>query len=44
MSIDQPAGTGFSYVKNPLGYMTNEQKIGMEIRLHDQLAKDWHGD
>ena len=29
--IDQPAGTGFSYVTNPLGYVTNERTIGTEL-------------
>lgn len=29
--VDQPAGTGFSYVKNPLGYVTNERTIGTEL-------------
>ena len=29
--IDQPAGTGFSYVTNPDGYVKNEQTIGMEL-------------
>ena len=29
--VDQPAGTGFSYVKNPLGYVTNERTIGVEL-------------
>lgn len=29
--IDQPAGTGFSYVSNPLGYVTNERTIGIEL-------------
>ena len=29
--VDQPAGTGFSYVKNPLGYETNERVIGTEL-------------
>ncbi len=29
--IDQPAGTGFSYVTNPLGYETNEWTIGTDI-------------
>ena len=29
--MDQPAGTGFSYVKNPLGYETNERVIGTEL-------------
>lgn len=29
--VDQPAGTGFSYVSNPLGYVTNERTIGTEL-------------
>ncbi len=29
--VDQPAGTGFSYVTNPLGYVTNERTIGREL-------------
>ena len=29
--IDQPAGTGFSYVTNPLSYVTNERSIGTEL-------------
>lgn len=29
--VDQPAGTGFSYVTNPLGYVTNERTIGVEL-------------
>lgn len=29
--MDQPAGTGFSYVTNPLGYVTNERTIGTEL-------------
>lgn len=29
--MDQPAGTGFSYVSNPLGYETNERTIGTEL-------------
>ncbi|WP_411023725.1 S10 family serine carboxypeptidase-like protein, partial [Salmonella sp. s51228] len=29
--LDQPAGTGFSYVKNPLGYERNEKTIAREI-------------
>ena len=29
--IDQPAGTGFSYVTNPEGYVKNERTIGMEL-------------
>jgi len=29
--VDQPAGTGFSYVRNPLGYETNERVIGTEL-------------
>lgn len=29
--VDQPAGTGFSYVTNPLGYVTNERTIGIEL-------------
>ena len=31
MFVDQPAGTGFSYVRNPLGYETNERVIGTEL-------------
>ena len=29
--IDQPAGTGFSYVTSPFGYVTNERQIATEI-------------
>ena len=29
--VDQPVGTGFSYVRNPLGYETNERTIGKEL-------------
>ena len=29
--IDQPAGTGFSYVTSPFGYVTNEREIATEI-------------
>ena len=29
--IDQPAGTGFSFVTNPLGYETNERQIATEL-------------
>ncbi|CAI8028703.1 Serine carboxypeptidase S10 family member 1 [Geodia barretti] len=29
--VDQPAGTGFSYVTNPLGYETNERQIATEL-------------
>ena len=29
--IDQPAGTGFSYVTNPLGYVKTERTIGVEL-------------
>lgn len=29
--IDQPAGTGFSYVTSPLGYVTNERQIATEL-------------
>ena len=29
--IDQPAGTGFSYVTNPDGYVKNETTIGIEL-------------
>ena len=31
MFIDQPVGTGFSYVTSPLGYVTNEKTIGKEL-------------
>ena len=31
MFVDQPAGTGFSYVSNPLGYVTNERQVGTEL-------------
>ncbi len=31
MFVDQPAGTGFSYVTSPLGYVTNERTIGTEL-------------
>ena len=29
--VDQPAGTGFSYVTSPLGYVTNEREIATEL-------------
>ena len=29
--IDQPVGTGFSYVTDPRGYVKNEVTIGMEL-------------
>ena len=29
--IDQPAGTGFSYVTSPFGYVTNERQIATEL-------------
>lgn len=29
--VDQPAGTGFSYVTSPLGYETNERQIATEL-------------
>jgi carboxypeptidase C (cathepsin A) len=29
--VDQPAGTGFSFVTNPLGYVTNERQIATEL-------------
>ena len=29
--VDQPAGTGFSFVRDPLGYETNERQIATEL-------------
>lgn len=29
--MDQPAGTGFSYVTSPFGYVTNERTIATEL-------------
>lgn len=29
--VDQPAGTGFSYVGNPKGYVTNELRMADEL-------------
>ena len=29
--VDQPAGTGFSFVTSPLGYETNERQIATEL-------------
>lgn len=29
--VDQPAGTGFSYVTSPFGYVTNEREIATEL-------------
>ena len=29
--VDQPVGTGFSYVKDPFGYVTNEREIATEL-------------
>jgi carboxypeptidase C (cathepsin A) len=31
MWIDQPAGTGFSFLKNPQGYVHNEKVVGEEV-------------
>jgi len=45
--IDQPAGTGYSYVESPFGYVTNEKKLAEELytaitgffELHKEYAK-----
>lgn len=39
--IDQPVGTGFSYVVNPTGYVTSEKKMATElyVLLHTFLFK-----
>ena len=29
--VDQPAGTGFSFVTSPFGYETNERQIATEL-------------
>ena len=39
--VDQPIGTGYSFVNNPNAYISNEDKMGMDMTqlLSDFLTK-----